>query len=251
MEEKPNNFGNSSEIKGLKEEKVKIETDKNLDSIKGLLSNISETAIVVNRLDYFANSIPIGAFCNAIVFVLFGFSLCGVFSANTIELKGLLLIFGGIGQITVGIFEYLKYRSYPALLYFTYGFYCLSLFIVNNDSKEDEGYGALAFFYGACFLIFVPIFLTSLRVNVLFLAQTGFALLFFLLSWIGEIKHKKKVRGTTAGIFMSISGFISLYICISQLINETKKKEFIPSIPLSEYNEIDIEQKQDMTTTPQ
>ena len=45
-----------------------------------------------------------------------------------------------------------------------------------------------------------------------------------------------------AGILQIIAGFISLYICINQLVNEQFRKQFLPAVPLQKDNEIDIVQ---------
>ena len=39
-----------------------------------------------------------------------------------------ILMFGGVGQITTGIFEYIKLRTFPCTLYLIYGLYFLSYF---------------------------------------------------------------------------------------------------------------------------
>ena len=44
----------------------------------------------------------------------------------------------------------------------------------------------------------------------------------------------------SAGILQVIAGFISLYICINQLINESFRYQLLPSIPFQPDNEIDI-----------
>ena len=46
------------------------ETD---EQIEYLLNKLKDTPIIVNRLDYYGNSIPLGAFCYAVAFVLYGF----------------------------------------------------------------------------------------------------------------------------------------------------------------------------------
>ena len=248
------NAGYQSENKQLKEDmRTTQDYDLGLEYIKKLVQKCGYTAIIVNRLDYYANAIPLGAFCNAIAFILYGFHRCSVFSTNDTFLWGLILLFGGIGQATAGFLEFLKGRSFPATLYLTYGFYCLAhyaTYIIPVKFAKFGIYdinfehGSLAFFYGAWFLILLPIVICSLKTNLFFLLQTACTLLFFLFRWIGEIAdHRHSIRTLVAGIFQVIAGFLSLYICMYQIINEQFRKQILPPFQISSDNEIDIEEE--------
>ena len=54
----------------------------NNENIKELLYKLERTALFVNRLDYFGNAIPIGAFCCAITFILLGFKQVHTFKKD-------------------------------------------------------------------------------------------------------------------------------------------------------------------------
>lgn len=252
MLEKPN-LGYASEDKNLKEDMYQTNTptvDPNIQSIKYLCLKFGYTGIIVNRLDYYANAIPIGAFCNSIAFILYGFQRCRVFKDYDTFLWGVILLFGGIGQITAGLFEFLKGRSFPTTLYLTYGFYCLSHYAAYFIPLQFKNYGiiginnekkSLALFFGAWFIISLPLVICSIRTNLLFVLQTVCTVLFFFFRWIGEIDDgKPSIRNIVAEIFQLIAGFVSLYICMSQLINEQYRKNLLPTIPLYPENEIDI-----------
>ena len=252
MLEKPNQ-GFISEDKNLKDDMYTTNTptvDPNIQSIRYLCNKFGYTGIIVNRLDYYANAIPIGAFCNSIAFILYGFQRCGVFKDYDTFLWGVILLFGGIGQITAGLFEFLKGRSFPTTLYLTYGFYCLSHYAAYFIPLQFKDYGiiginnekkSLALFFGAWFIISLPLVICSIRTNLLFVLQTACTVLFFFFRWVGEIADgKPDIRNIVAGIFQLIAGFVSLYICMSQLINEQYRKNLLPTIPLYPENEIDI-----------
>ena len=253
MLEKPN-LGYASEDKNLKEDLYTPNTptiDPNIQSIRYLCMKFGYTGIIVNRLDYYANAIPLGAFCNSIAFILYGFQRCGVFKTYDTFLWGVVLLFGGIGQITAGLFEFLKGRSFPTTLYLTYGFYCLTHFTAYFIPLKFKDYGiiginneknSLALFFGAWFIISLPIVICSIKTNLLFLIQSACTVLFFFFRWVGEVADNKgySLRFLVAGIFQVIAGFISLYICISQLINEQARKTLLPTIPFNPENEIDI-----------
>ena len=252
MLEKPNQ-GFISEDKNLKDDMYTTNTptvDPNIQSIRYLCNKFGYTGIIVNRLDYYANAIPLGAFCNSIAFILYGFKRSGVFESYDTFLWGVILLFGGIGQITTGLFEFLKGRSFPTTLYLTYGFYCLTHFATYFIPLQFKDYGiiginnekkSLALFFGAWFIISLPLVICSIKTNLLFLLQSTCTVLFFFFRWIGEIvEDKPSLRNTVAGIFQIIAGFISLYICMSQLINEQFRKTLLPTIPFNPENEIDI-----------
>ena len=235
-------------LKKTTDEPIDTPDSKNINNIKALLNHLGNSGLIVNRLDYYGNSIPIGAFCNAVAFILFGFARCHTFTKDEF-LQGVLLIFGSLGQITCGLLEYIKLRSYSALLYLTLGFYCFSQFFI-EDSKErrknnsffgmDNGdYEEIAFYYGAWFIIFLPLVLASLKVNIFFLLQTASTCFFFLFRWIGEVSKREGLHDYTAGVFQLIAGFVSLYIFAYQVIDEQLRTAILPSITFSNDNEID------------
>ena len=235
----------------------------NNENIKELLYKLERTALFVNRLDYFGNAIPIGAFCCAITFILLGFKQVHTFKKdeeNATFSSGLILIFGGLGQITAGFLEYLKVRSFTALLYLTLGFFFFSDWLVegtnyNDIIKIEEGdHEEKAFYFGAWFIIMLPLVLASLKTNIFFLAQTGSTLIFFLLRWIGEASDKKGLHEYASGIFQLIAGFVSFYIFCYQIIDEEGQKEILPVLAIDKGNDIDFNiinaQNEIQTPTP-
>jgi len=107
----------------------KLAQDPENKLYKDLLNKIKNEPIIVNRLDYYPNSIPLGSFCFAVSFILYGFYETKIQKNEDNFLYIVIFFFGGIGQITAGIFESIKARTYPALLYIIYGLYFLSFFL--------------------------------------------------------------------------------------------------------------------------
>ena len=265
IENPKENMAYLSEEKKLKEEynTATINYDNSVEYIKRLVKRFGTTAIIVNRLDYYGNAIPIGAFCNAIAFILYGFHRCKVFSNSDSFLWGIIFLFGGIGQITAGFFELLKGRSFPSTLYLTYGFYCLSHFALYIIPFQLTNFGvfgfnydnsSLAFFFGAWFFITIPLVICSLQTNLFFLIQTSCTVLFYFFRWVGETRDNnsgcRSLRTTVSGMFEVIAGFISFYICINQLVNEQYRSQILPSFSFNDDNEIDIIDK-NFYQTPQ
>ena len=219
---------------------------------KRLFNKFGTDVLTWNQLDYYANAIPLGSFCYAIAFIIYGFFRCKVYRVNDTFLWSVILLFGGIGQITAGFLEWCKGRAFPTALYLTYGFYCLShyayyiippWFRINNNMSMLYNFteDSICAFYSAWVVISFGILLASIRTNFLLVAQCLTAFAFFLLRAVGEGCGSLGTKRNAAGILQSISGFFSLLVCFSQLINnETFHRPCFPTCPLSPYNEIDI-----------
>ena len=50
----------------IKNNQINKLPNNNYENIKRLTQNLGYTELIVNRLDYYGNSVPLGAFCNAI-----------------------------------------------------------------------------------------------------------------------------------------------------------------------------------------
>ena len=249
MEEEINNNLNSQNQ--LIDNQIK-EEKSNIREIKQLVGSLGFSLIDVNRLDYFSNTIPLGAFCNAVTFIIYGFNLCHVLDNKNNFLEGVLLIFGGLGQITTGILEFIKARTFPSFVYFTYGVFCLSLFFIQTKIFAlDSANSDMSAFYGAWMVISIPITISSIKVNFFYILQTFLTTAFFVLEVIGEGFDEKKMKENTGGIILTISGFISFYIFLTQIINEAVKFPLLPAVPIKPDNEVDITQdyRGDVATT--
>ena len=219
---------------------------------KRLLGKFGTDILTWNQLDYYGNAIPLGSFCYALAFITYGFYRCKVYRVNDTFLWAVILLFGGIGQCTAGFLEWCKGRSFVTALYLTYGFYCLShyayyiipeWFFINDNQSMLYNYSenAICAFYSAMVVISFGILLASTRTNLLYILQCITAFVFFLLRAVGEGCGSLGTKRNAAGILQVISGFFSLLICISQLINnEAFHRPCFPTCPMSPYNEVDV-----------
>ena len=99
---------------------------------------------------------------------------------------------------------------------------------------------SLCAFYGAWTLISLPITFVSIKVNLFYLLQCQMTTVFFILRCFGERFGTYGVVRHASGILQAIAGFISLYICICQLVNEQFGYQFLPAVPFIPNNEIDF-----------
>ena len=208
--------------------------------------------LTCNRVDYYGNAIPLGSFCYALAFIIYGFYRCRVYRVNDTFLWAVILIFGGVGQVTAGLLEFCKGRGFPTALYLTYGFYCLShyaYYTIPSWFRINQNYSMLynftensvCAFYSGWVVISFAILIGSVRTNFLYICQCLTAFAFFLLRAIGEGCGSLGTKRNAAGILQAISGFFSLLVCFSQIINnETFYRPCFPTCPTSPYNDIDI-----------
>ncbi len=218
---------------------------------KRLFNKMGREYITCRRVDTFGNAIPLGSFCYAIAFIIYGFYRCKIYRVNDTFLWSIILLFGGIGQCTAGFLEYCRGRSFPSALYLSFGFYCLShyawytipsWFDLNGNRSLLYNYSenSICAFYSAWLVIVFGLCLASARTNVLYILQCLTAFVFFLLRAIGEGMGSLGCKRNAAGILQAISGFFSLLICMSQILNnETFYRGVFPTCPLSQYNDID------------
>ncbi len=203
-------------------------------------------------MDYYANAIPLGSLCFALAFIIYGFYRAKVYRVNDTFLWSVILLFGGIGQVTAGFLEWCKGRTFPTALYLTYGFYCLShyagyiippWFNINRNTTMLYNFteDSICAFYSAWVVIAFGILLASVRTNCLYILQCMATFIFFLLRAIGEGCGSLGTKRNAAGILQAIAGFFSLLVCFSQLLNnETFYRPVFPTCPMSPYNEVDV-----------
>ena len=219
-------------------EKEKTILDNQIDA---LLTKLQSTPLIVNRLDYYGNSIPLGAFCFAIPFILFGFYESGVLDKPDSFTFAVILLFGGVGQITAGVFEYIKSRTFPTIVYLVYGLFFVSFFLsyyYNTDVFEKVDCKKI--FYGTWAGLSFPLVIGSLQTNVIYLLQNLVVFGFFIVRCIGECLDIETLNKKVSGILELVTGFLSLYLCFSQILNEHFRRVILPAKKKKKDNEIDL-----------
>ena len=166
---------------------------------------------IFNRLDFFGNSIILGAICNALAFIIYGFFRCKIYKVNDTFLWSVILLFGGLGQITAGFLEYCKGRTFPCTVYLCLGFYCLTHyayyvipphFDINYNTSMYYTYDepSMAAFYAGWTFISFALLLGSIRSNLLYILQLLTCFAFFLLRAVGEGCGSLGTKRHAAGI---------------------------------------------------
>lgn len=219
---------------------------------KRLYDKLGREMLVCNRIDCYGNAIILGSFCYAITFITWGFYRCKVVKVNDTFLWSVILLFGGIGEVTAGFLEYCKGRVWPMALYLTFGFFCLSdygLYVIpewfgityNMSMLYNYTAESLCAFFAGWTIIIFGLVMAAGSTNVYFLLQLVAILMGTVLRCVGEGTGSLVTKRHVNGIFMVISGFFSLFVCISQILNnETFYRPVFPSFPMRNPNEMDL-----------
>ena len=254
--------GNPEELTGIKYPTKNVNSEKEIKGIKyptkiepifedlsdDLLYKIRNYALLVNKLDYYGNAIPLGAFCYSISFIMYGFFNCKVHKKETQDsfFYITILLFGGFGQILAGLLEYIKGRTFPSNLYIIFGIYFICLYYLEFYNRDIFISDCKKIFYATWAILSFPIFIGSSMINVWFLVQTFIACAIFVLRCIGECLDVTVMKDDIVqGVLELVTGFISLYICFYQIINEALKFPLLPVLSLQKDNEIDISKQVD------
>ena len=253
-------------------------SDPGVAKIQRLLKVLGEKSIIVNRLDYYGNGIPIGAFCFFITFfvkalwdlkcisVTYSQSYDGTDpndsqdkSKNTYAdkdlnwgyyepfLAGLIIAFGGLGQITASLLEFLKGRAFPSTIYMIFGIYLLISSIGDLIFQGKNQF--LEYFFPDVQNPQNTLFFSSgtpYKYRYLCTAFQGVLLFLNLGTIIGSLKTNVMyvVQAIIVpGIFEMIASLVSFYIFANQMINEQKKYLVLPPMALCPDNEIDINEE--------
>jgi succinate-acetate transporter protein len=100
---------------------------------------------------------------------------------------------------------------------------------------------SMATFYAGWTFISFALLLSAVRSNLLYILQMATCLAFFLLRAFGEGTGSLGTKKNAAGILEVISGFFSLLVGLSQIVNnETCYKMCFPTCPMGTDNEIDL-----------
>jgi len=219
----------------IMEEKINYEKNK----ILNLFNELEKRTILTNNTRKYGNSIPIGAFCNALSFIIFGIFKTGLLDDEYTNLWSVFALFGGLGQLTAGIMELIIGREFTSFIYIFYGIYCFTHYILRIVTDRFGNFD-LCIFFIAWFLLSIPTIVYSLRTNLIYLLQTVFVSFYFLFRCIGEGINEDLLIDQLSGSFQIVSGLLSLYIFLSQIINKYIVNCYINTFPFDKNNKIDF-----------
>ena len=218
---------------------IELENQKKIFTIFKELEKNKINICVENK---YANSILIGSFCHFIAFLTFGLYKVGAFPDEYTNIWTNMALYGGLGQMTTGLMELIKGREFPSFIYIMYGLYCFSHYMLRT-AIDRLGRFDMCIFYIACLLLSISVILYSLKINLMYLLQSSFVSIYFLLSCIGEGIDEFILNEKVAGSFLIVSALISLYLFLSQAFNPYGLNYYIHTFPFDINNKVDFIRK--------
>lgn len=233
-------LGNSQiQPDNLNQKIIEIENQKKIFNI---FKELEKKMINISVETKYGNSILLGTFCHFLSFLTFGLYKVGIFPDEYTNIWTNMALFGGLGQMTAGIMELIKGREFPSFIYIVYGLYCFSHYILRL-TLDRLGRFDICIFYIICLLLSIPVILYSLKINLIYLLQSSFASLYFLISCIGEGINEFILNEKVAGSFQIISALLSLYLFLSQAFNQYSSNYYIRTFPFDINNKVDFFRK--------
>jgi len=157
---------------------------------------------------------------------------------------GLLLFYGGLGQLLAGMWEYRRNNSFGTVAFGSFGLFYLSLWAFFQFYEKEVPPAQLADSLGTFFvcwavlglILWVASFHTTLVVNLIFLLTTA------LLTVLGIGNFINNTTVLHVGGYIGIAlGLVGWYGCASTLVNETFGRTVIPNPCLGRACELAIE----------
>ncbi|XJS10428.1 acetate uptake transporter [Aerococcaceae bacterium WGS1372] len=177
-----------------------------------------------------ANPAPLGLMGFGMTTILLNIHNAGFFPLDNMILA-MGIFYGGLAQVVAGIMEFKKNNTFGTTAFTSYGFFWLSLVVLNMLSMAGFGtpadslsMGLYLFMWGlfTCFM-FIATLKISKALQVVFATLT---ILFFLLS-IGNFTGSTAIL-TIAGYEGIFCGFTAIYAAMAQVINESFGRTVLP-----------------------
>ena len=208
-------------------------------------NEIKKKSFNYKPIDTYANSIPFGSTCLAMICIIYGFGIANLYPINSLIYSQLFLQ-SAFGVVVCGYFEYIKARNILAIIYLFHGFFFFIQFfilyfdpfnyVINYDNDCWTAY------FGFWTLAFFVVTMCTFRSNIVITLYCSLMVLFSLLHFIGYWTDSKKTIKVGGG-FLVASGFVSYYLATAQLISSTYQKNYLPCFPLMKGNGIDINEE--------
>lgn len=191
------------------------------------------TSVVAHTV---ADPAPLGLAAFAMTTLALSLSNANVWPAGVSAALALALVYGGVGQLLAGMWEFTRKNIFGAIAFTSYGAFWISFYVFGRFEAGSLTPAAAAqasgvFLLGWTIITFY-LLIASLRVNLavvgVFLALT----ITFVLLTIGnfDVNHGLIKAGGVVGI---VTAAIAFYASAAGVINETFKKIILPVVPLA------------------
>lgn len=183
------------------------------------------------------NPAPLGLFAFGMTTIMLMYVEMGwAETAFEVQITGVAVFFGGLGQLLVGIFELFKGSSFSFAVFLSYGAFWLGWASVYIErARDDSSFGETSYQNGMTLflaqwgVLTCLFFVMTLRKNIcLIVVFSLLALTFFLLA-AANATEKAAVR-KTAGYFGFFTGVGAMYTGFAELVNEEWGRHVLPGL---------------------
>ncbi len=148
---------------------------------------------------------------------------------------GMMIFYGGLLQLIVGIIECKKGNTFGTVAFTSYGAFWMSFAFMNvavalGLAAPDHVFKA-AYFFGWGFLTFM-LFFGTLKTNRALQAVFGLLTVVFVGLGAGSLLQNGDVTVAAAAIGI-VLGLVAMYTGLAEVINEVNRKEVLPLFPVS------------------
>jgi hypothetical protein len=184
----------------------------------------------IRNLDVTANPAAVSLTAIGAVLVLLSLSNAGVFGVGSMVLA-MAFLYGGLAPIIGGLMEWKKNNTFGLTTFLSFGFFFLSfvglLVLPKLGLATPESASGMAAYFAIWGLITFVLFIASLKtIWALKLVLGLITLLLFLLA-IGAQTGNATVT-TVAGYEGILTGFVTIYAGLAQVLNEVYGKTVAP-----------------------
>ena len=101
---------------------IKDVSNLNIQIEEIIMNKIKKKSFNYKPIDTYANSIPFGSTCLAMICIIYGFGIANLYPINSL-IYAQLLLQSSFGVVLCGYFEYIKGRNALVIMYLFTGFF--------------------------------------------------------------------------------------------------------------------------------
>jgi len=184
----------------------------------------------IRNLDVTANPAAVSLTAIGAVLVLLSLSNAGVFGVGSMVLA-MAFLYGGLAPIIGGLMEWKKNNTFGLTTFLYFGFFFLSfvglLVLPKLGLATPESASGMAAYFAIWGLITFVLFIASLKTIWALKLVLGLITLLLVLLAIGAQTGNATVT-TVAGYEGLLTGFVTIYAGLAQVLNEVYGKTVAP-----------------------
>jgi succinate-acetate transporter protein len=179
----------------------------------------------------YANPAPLGLFGFGMTTVLLNLHNAGIYEMNAMILA-MGLCYGGAAQVIAGALEFKKNNTFGMTAFLSYGFFWISLVIINLLPKLDKTLKAddiaMAAYLAVWGLFTLGLFLGTFRISVALQVVFGTLVILFFMLAAHRAFHLGEAFEHSTGYEGILCGASACYTGLATLLNEVYGRTVLP-----------------------